>query len=164
MRSAFYKTDNDLAKQTFDSTYSGTTCVSVILSVPRLLCANVGDSRAVLASRDTRTEGWSVRALSRDHKPNSEGEMERILGKGGRVFPYRGENGEELGPHRVWHSTENIPGLAMSRSIGDRIAIDLGVIPDPEVEDIVLTPLDKFIVIASDGVWEFMSNEEVKFP
>ena len=49
----------------------------------------------------------------------------------------------------------------MSRSIGDRIAIDLGVIPDPEVLDINLTPLDKFVVIASDGVWEFMSNEEV---
>lgn len=46
----------------------------------------------------------------------------------------------------------------MSRSIGDRIAISVGVIPEPEFFELELNKDDKFIVIASDGVWEFIDN------
>ena len=49
----------------------------------------------------------------------------------------------------------------MSRSIGDQIAHMVGVSPDPEVMRFDLTSEDKFIVIASDGVWEFLSNETI---
>ncbi len=56
---------------------------------------------------------------------------------------------------------DEIPGLAMSRSMGDRVAQSVGVISDPEIIETVLTKDDKFIVIASDGVWEFLSNEDV---
>ena len=38
-----------------------------------------------------------------------------------------------MGPHRVWLKTENIPGLAMSRSFGDYVASTVGVIAEPEV-------------------------------
>jgi serine/threonine protein phosphatase PrpC len=48
-----------------------------------------------------------------------------------------------------------------NRSLGDRTAQSVGVIPDPEVSEITLTARDKFLVIASDGVWEFMENTEV---
>ena len=66
-----------------------------------------------------------------------------------------------MGPLRVWHLNENIPGLAMSRSFGDGAAAEVGVIADPEILEMNLTEADKFIVIASDGVWEFLTNEEV---
>jgi serine/threonine protein phosphatase PrpC len=56
---------------------------------------------------------------------------------------------------------QDAPGLAMSRSIGDYIAHTVGVSTDPEVMKFELTPQDKFIIIASDGVWEFLSNEDV---
>jgi serine/threonine protein phosphatase PrpC len=49
----------------------------------------------------------------------------------------------------------------MSRSIGDFIAHSVGVIPDPEVMRFELNPDHKFLIIASDGVWEFLSNEEI---
>ena len=49
----------------------------------------------------------------------------------------------------------------MSRSIGDFVAHQYGVISDPEIIEYKISPEDKFIVIASDGVWEFMSNQEV---
>ena len=49
----------------------------------------------------------------------------------------------------------------MSRSFGDKIAHSVGVSAEPEVKESILGPLDKFIVIASDGVWEFLSNEDV---
>ena len=66
-----------------------------------------------------------------------------------------------MGPLRVWHLHENIPGLAMSRSFGDHCAAQVGVITDPEVLELNLSEQDKFIVIASDGVWEFLSNDDV---
>lgn len=49
----------------------------------------------------------------------------------------------------------------MSRSFGDHAAAEVGVIPEPEILELNLCEDDKFIVIASDGVWEFLSNDEV---
>jgi serine/threonine protein phosphatase PrpC len=54
-----------------------------------------------------------------------------------------------------------LPGLAMSRSLGDRVAHSVGVSAEPEISEIMLKEQDKIIVLASDGVWEFLSNSEV---
>jgi serine/threonine protein phosphatase PrpC len=56
---------------------------------------------------------------------------------------------------------EELPGLAMSRSMGDKVAHSVGVTAEPEVLEFTLSLDDKFMVIASDGVWEFLSNEDV---
>ncbi len=56
----------------------------------------------------------------------------------------------------MWLKTEDIPGLAMTRSFGDGMAARVGVSAIPELGEIELTPFDKFIVLASDGVWEFL--------
>jgi len=61
----------------------------------------------------------------------------------------------------VWLPDQDLPGLAMSRSLGDRVAHSVGVSSVPEVKEFYLGRDDKFIVIASDGVWEFLSNEDV---
>ena len=66
-----------------------------------------------------------------------------------------------MGPMRVWVQEDEVPGLAMSRSIGDKVAQSVGVIPTPEILEYTLTPYDQFILIASDGVFEFMSNVDV---
>lgn len=65
-----------------------------------------------------------------------------------------------MGPARVWLKHQDVPGLAMSRSLGDGAAASVGVIAVPEVLELDLTPADKFIVLGSDGVFEFISNEE----
>lgn len=57
---------------------------------------------------------------------------------------------------------EQIPGLAMSRSFGDYVASTVGVISDPELIYHKMNSKCGFLVIASDGVWEFLSNEEVQ--
>ena len=62
---------------------------------------------------------------------------------------------------RVWLMEQDAPGLAMSRSLGDFIAHSVGVSSEPEVMRFELQPEDKFIIIASDGVWEFLTNEMI---
>lgn len=66
-----------------------------------------------------------------------------------------------MGPARVWLMHQDVPGLAMSRSLGDAVAGSVGVIAEPEVLEFQLTPEDKFMVLASDGVFEFITNEEI---
>jgi serine/threonine protein phosphatase PrpC len=99
--------------------------------------------------------------LTRDHKPDDPEEMEMILKAGGRIDSYRDHAGNKVGPERVWLKTEDIPGLAMSRSFGDQVATRVGVNAVPELGNIRLMPEDKVIVIASDGVWEFLENQDV---
>ena len=82
----------------------------------------------------------------------------RIEQNGGRVSQAYG-----MGPFRVWLKNENYPGLAMSRSIGDKIAHSVGVSDIPEIIEFNFDDnKPKAIVVASDGVWEFLSNENVK--
>lgn len=66
-----------------------------------------------------------------------------------------------MGPQRVWLMHEDVPGLAMSRSLGDYVAQSVGVTPEPEILEYEIQPEDLYLVVASDGVWEFMPNEEV---
>lgn len=104
---------------------------------------------------------WNSHNLSRDHKPCVKEEADRIREKGGRIQPYTDENYEFMGPPRVWLKEQDIPGLAMTRSFGDEVASSVGVNALPEITEWKLTPEDKFIILASDGVWEFIESEEV---
>lgn len=140
---------------------SGSTCVSVVIVGNKVYCANVGDSRAILISESNDEPGFTCKALSRDHKPDDEREAKRILENDGRIDTFKDHNGGPIGPQRVWLKNDDIPGLAMTRSFGDAVSMLAGVTAEPEVLECELTPLDKVMIIASDGVWEFISNEFV---
>ena len=101
--------------------------------------------------------------LSNDHKPDLPAEMKRVISSGGRVQSYSDQDGNPVGPARVWIKEENIPGLAMSRSFGDYVASQVGVISTPEIIKHTLRPQDKFMVIASDGIWEYFSFMNDRF-
>ena len=100
-------------------------------------------------------------ALSRDHKPDDPEESKVILANNGRIDSYRDQLGNQIGPMRVWLKHEDTPGLAMSRSFGDSMACRAGVHAVPEIKSFDLSPDDKIIVLASDGVWEFLDNQQV---
>jgi len=97
--------------------------------------------------------------LSIDHKPSRPAEKERILKKGGKIEKIQ-KNGEFVGPLRVWADEEG-PGIAMSRTLGDLEGKKIGLTSEPEIDHYDLKPGDKFIVIASDGVWDVMNSNEV---
>ena len=73
------------------------------------------------------------------------------------------ENGTFIGPNRVWLKDKNIPGLAMSRSFGDKIGASVGIISEPEIIEYNINQDDLFFILASDGLWEFMDNNEVRY-
>ena len=159
MKQVFVNTNKDLCKNpNIDTQFSGSTCVTIILTKNKIISANAGDSRAVMG-RYINDE-WINIDLSHDQKPNNPGEKERIIAHGGRIEAYKDENGGDFGPPRVWLKYEDVPGLAMSRSFGDEVAASVGTISEPEIEEYDITKDDKFIIIASDGIWEFISSKE----
>ena len=150
-----------IENENINSTFSGTTCVSLIYTPSKLIVPNIGDSRAVLGRYNISNKTWSAIDLSRDHKPTEKDEADRILKNGGRIKPFTDdETGEFIGPQRVWIKEDDVPGLAMTRSFGDRVAAIAGTISVPEIKEFELKDEDRFIIIASDGIWEFISSQE----
>ena len=68
--------------------------------------------------------------------------------------------GNKNGPWRIWAPEGDYPGIAMSRSIGDSSASKFGVIADPEITECIINNKTKYIICASDGLWEFINNED----
>ena len=148
-----------VSNEEINSLFSGSTCVSIIYTPQRLIVPNIGDSRAVLGRFDKNTGKYKAIELSRDHKPTEKDEAKRIYENNGRIQPFT-EDGEFVGPQRVWIKEEEVPGLAMTRSFGDRVAATVGVMSEPEIKEFDFDENDKYMIIASDGIWEFISSQE----
>ena len=104
---------------------------------------------------------WTSHDLTRDHKPTEPDEKRRIEMNNGRIQPFIDEDtGEFIGPQRVWIKEDDVPGLAMTRSFGDQVAAMVGVMSEPEIFEYELKEEDKFFLVASDGVWEFITSNE----
>jgi len=157
---AVKKTCDQLATTSINVAFSGTTAVFAVRVENKLYVANIGDSRCVLCRQTQAGDHFQAIPLSVDQKPENPKEKARILKAGGRVEPLPGPPGEDCGPPRVWLAEVDVPGLAMSRSIGDEVSQTVGVISTPEIHEHDLLENDIFAVWASDGVWEFLSNEQ----
>jgi serine/threonine protein phosphatase PrpC len=180
----FYEnTNKKLSDTEFDINFSGTTCIMVfkigkkISSIMEFnflengICSNVGDSRAILVERklifEEKTNSilnkYEIIELSHDHKPNNKGEKERIEKCGGEVAQeFLNEEDEKSDlPFRVWKEGCNYPGLAISRSLGDKIAEKIGVISEPEFIEAEINKNSKYIIMGSDGVFEYLTNNDI---
>ncbi|XP_043720430.1 probable protein phosphatase 2C 33 [Telopea speciosissima] len=154
---AFKVMDKELKlHHNIDCFCSGTTAVTLIKQGQDLIIGNVGDSRAVLGTRD-QDETLIPVQLTVDLKPNLPAEAERIRKCNGRVFALQ----DEPEVSRVWLPHNDSPGLAMARAFGDFCLKDFGLISVPEISYRHLTERDEFVVLATDGVWDVLSNKEV---
>lgn len=124
----------------------GSTAVVAVVHGQNLLMAHVGDSRAVLC------RGKKAIELTNDHKPDRPDETDRILSVGGTVE--KTEMGGSI-PRVNGH-------LAVSRSFGDLRMKETQryVSAEPEMSVLQLTPEDKFFILASDGLWDVLTNQE----
>ncbi|GMI96306.1 highly ABA-induced PP2C gene 3 [Hibiscus trionum] len=138
MEKCFEKMDEEVNRKTSGEEMVGSTAVVAVVGNGKLVVANCGDSRAVLS------RGGVAMALSLDHKPDRPDELERVEAAGGRVINWNG--------HRV------LGVLATSRSIGDE-CLKPFVSCKPEVTVSELTDGDEFLILASDGMWDVVSNE-----
>ncbi|KAF3637848.1 putative protein phosphatase 2C 22 [Capsicum annuum] len=141
IRNAFVKADNALADtKSLDST-SGTTALTALILGRTMLIANAGDSRAVLGKRGRAIE------LSKDHKPNTTSEKLRIEKLGGVI--YDGYLNGQLSVARAlgdWH----IKGPKGSKG---------PLSSEPELEELVLSEDDEFLIMGCDGLWDVMSSQ-----
>lgn len=154
---AFKLMDKELKLHpTIDCFCSGTTAVSLVKQGEDILIANVGDSRAILASKD-KDDNLIATQLTVDLKPNLPREAARIQECKGRVFALQ----DEPDVARVWLPNSDSPGLAMARAFGDFCLKDFGLISVPDVYYHRITDRDEFVVLATDGVWDVLSNKEV---
>lgn len=171
---AFLSVQAELQAATdMDVRCSGATCVMVLILNGKLVTCNCGDSRAVLGKRSSSSAPSNTPfvavPLSNDHKPDRPEERKRIIGCGGRlgcrqmtVNQGKGPVSVPVGPCRVWYQYRgDTLGLAMSRSLGDSIVHGCGVSAEPEVtEHKIDKDVDEFVVIATDGVWDVVDNNQ----
>jgi serine/threonine protein phosphatase PrpC len=158
-----------------DTSLSGSTAVLLLITPTHVYTASLGDSRGVLgcvpglhddlrSTQQPQRDPFKRQAfpgrivvsvpITHDQKPNLEDEMRRIHQAGGLVQKITDASGRKLGPYRVWKPGTSLPGLAMSRSIGDSVAKSVGVIATPVIQKFSTDfERDLFAVIASDGVW-----------
>ncbi|CAA2982171.1 probable phosphatase 2C 58 [Olea europaea subsp. europaea] len=140
LRRAYKTTDNEILEQSFHLGKGGSTAVTAILmDGHKLLVANVGDSRAVICRKGVPKQ------ISVDHEPSKEKSM--IEKKGGFV--------------------SNIPGdvprvdgqLAVARAFGDK-SLKRHLSSEPDVAVEIVDEDVEFVILASDGLWKVMSNQE----
>ncbi|XP_010545367.1 PREDICTED: protein phosphatase 2C 77-like [Tarenaya hassleriana] len=135
---SFLKIDSEI--QSVAPETVGSTAVVALVFPTHIFVANCGDSRALLC------RGKTPLPLSVDHKPDREDEAARIEAAGGKVIR--------------WNGARVFGVLAMSRSIGDRY-LKPSIIPDPEVTVTRRAKEDDCLILASDGLWDVMTCEEV---
>ena len=173
---AYSRTSSTMAQNVHDCRFSGSTAILSVLQNTekgRVVTTGwVGDSRAVVAR--TRPANNAARAqqlqstmlpvpLTKDHKPTDPKERARLAEARAIVRPSRVINPHtgawiEVGAVRVWDASQ-IYGVAMSRSLGD-MQVHPYLIPTPEISTRLLDDKDKVMVLATDGVWDVMDNDE----
>ncbi|XP_067663840.1 probable protein phosphatase 2C T23F11.1 [Haliotis asinina] len=147
LRSGFLSLDEEMMKdETMKDELAGTTAVVALIKNNKIYCANVGDSRAVACV------AGEVEQLSFDHKPGNEQETRRIIAAGG------------------WVEFNRVNGnLALSRALGDFVfkkndkkrAEEQIVTANPDVIEKMITKDHEFLVLACDGIWDVLTNQEV---
>ena len=156
---SLYKTIQKKLAGTNEYDLSGTCSISVLLVDNKMFVINLGDSRCVLGQRKNGDEnklGEKIGVeMSIDQKPIREDEKLRIMDKGGEV------SDKLTVTPRFYRKNDEVSELALSRSIGDIVAHEVGVSCEPEIFEKELDSDDHFIVIGSDGIWDAMSSCEV---
>ena len=139
----------------FDCSLSGASCISLIISLEKIISINLGDNKAILARQENGL--YNYVNLNRQHKPTEPDEKERILENNGDIGCLNENN---IDKKIIFLKNSDIPGLSISRSFGDIIAHSVGVISEPEVKSFFFNGKEKFVILASNDFWDIIDAEE----
>jgi serine/threonine protein phosphatase PrpC len=148
-------------KFNIDIDYSGTTLCSGIIVGNKLYISNIGDSTAILGIFNNKGNTWKHKLLSVNHVPELSEENKRIIQNNGKIERLKNQLNEEYGPFRVFDKdSDSLPGLAISRSVGDEKAKKIGVVYEPELFVYNLRSEHRIIIVGSDGLWNNINYDE----
>ncbi|CAN4110348.1 unnamed protein product [Withania somnifera] len=141
-KKAYRSTNNHILENVVGARGGSTAVTAILIDQRFLVVANVGDSRAVLIQRG------KVKQITVDHEPENEEEKDLVESKGGFLIKKPG-------------NVPRVDGqLAMTRAFGDaKVRDHITVVPNVTIEK--LDGDTECIILASDGLWKVMSNEEV---
>jgi len=160
LKEAFRLSQQDIVSEAicngWDVEASGSTAVVAIWKGDTVWTANVGDSKCIVGNE----VGQKLVFETKDHRPDDPEERSRIDSSGGEIKSRTYTDG--LIVHRVFARGFDFPGLCMSRTIGDLSVKDQGVTAEPDVSEVKVDLAAKpFLLLASDGVWEFLRTDFV---
>ena len=135
---------------------SGSTASVAWLWEDELMVGHAGDSSVVVVRREPDTAKLTASQVTVNHHPDVEGERARIEARGGRVDQKYGK-----GPFRLYQANLLLPGLMVSRSLGDSVAHAAGGSAEPDLLSFGPDPNLAAIVLASDGLWDTVKPEAV---
>jgi len=133
---------------------SGTSATLVIQLPRKLIIGWVGDTLVSVQKREKVTKDLIL--TKPFHMPDVT--TEKI-----RIYNNRGETRRNVfdKKSKIYVRGRMYPGLSVSRSLGDLLAHHIGVKSEPDIYIADILPSDKFITIATDGVWSHLAAEEV---
>ena len=155
------KLHNKYEKNNFCLKSGSTSNIIMILndkkrqSLNKIISVNLGDSKSILINEENR-----IIELNKKHTPNDLEEKARIEKNGGEISRV---DWADYGPLRIFYKNMRYPGLSMTRAFGDFNAEALGVNTIPDIKEYdIYDKKPKIIIIATNGIWQFLTNEQVK--
>jgi len=150
------------ACKALDLVMTGAAVTVLLMDESDLWTAHVGDCRAVLGTKDMQDNAtddhFCAEPLIGDHKLSSAQEFDRIVAAGGDVRRLVGDNS-----HRLFVQDADLPGLVLTRAVGDGLGHAVGVTHVPtitsrKIQDI---PTGSFIVLGSGSLWTTTAERAV---
>ena len=124
-------------------------------SLNKIISINLGDSKSILINKENK-----IIELNNKHTPDNLEEKERIEKNGGEISRV---DWADYGPLRIFYKNKRYPGLSMTRAFGDFNAEELGFNSIPDIKEYdIYEKNPKIIILATDGIWQFLSNEKIK--
>ena len=155
------KLHNKYEKNNFCLKSGSTSNIIMILndkkrqSLNKIISVNLGDSKSILINEEN-----GIIELNKKHTPNDLEEKARIEKNGGEISRV---DWADYGPLRIFYKNMRYPGLSMTRAFGDFNAEALGVNTIPDIKEYdIYDKKPKIIIIATNGIWQFLTNEQVK--
>ena len=144
----------------FEFLLCGTCLLIVLIITDQIWIINLGDCDGFLSKLNNNDKTIFPILFNLAHTTERKDEIERIKQLGGKIERSKIDD-KEIGPLKVWRTDEDIPGVTFTRSLGDILGHECGILSMPEISRNRKSQEDKFLIICSKGIWESLNSIEI---